>query len=330
MIGLWVGFLLLVVGCLALDLGVFRKSGEGAMTLRKAMGWSLVWIAAGVSFAGVIYVIYERGLAGAILHTGGSGGTPVHDGGQAALLYLTAYVLEKSLSIDNLFVIAIVFKNFKIAQHHQHRVLYWGIIGALVTRGIMIGGGLFLVERFTWLFYVFGAYLIYQGAKLLWEKKEEDDEDGDEGVVVKTLRKSMPIAPEPAGDRFMTVIDGKRYATTAFLALVVVEITDLMFAVDSVPAVLAVATEPYIVYTSNIFAILGLRALYSVLSELMERFEHLQYALAAILVYVGVKLCLHGHVHIPSAISLSIILGAMTIGIAWSWIKSGARAGEPG
>ncbi len=329
MIGLWVGFLLLVVGCLALDLGVFRKSGESAMTLKKAMGWSLVWIAAGVSFAGVIYVIYERGLAGAVLHTGPGGGT-IHDGGQAALLYLTAYLLEKSLSIDNLFVIAIVFKNFKIAQHHQHRVLYWGIVGALVTRGIMIGSGLWLVERFAWLFYVFGAYLIYQGAKLLWEKKEGEDESPDEGLVVRTLRKSMPIAPEPDGDRFVTIIDGKRYATTAFLALVVVEITDLMFAVDSVPAVLAVATEPYIVYTSNIFAILGLRALYSVLVELMERFEHLQYALAVILVYVGVKLCLHGHVHVPSYVSLSVIIGSMTVGIAWSWIKGGARAGEPG
>lgn len=326
MIGLWVGFLLLVVGCLALDLGVFRKRGESAMTLRKAMGWSLVWIAAGVSFSGVIYFIYERGLAGAVLHTG-SGGA-VHDGAQAALLYLTAYLLEKSLSIDNLFVIAIVFRNFKIAQPHQHRVLYWGIVGALVTRGVMIGGGLWLVERFAWLFYVFGAYLIYQGGKLLWEKKDDDD-DG-EGFMVKTLRRSMPIAPEPAGDRFMTVVGGKRYATTAFLALIVVELTDLMFAVDSVPAVLAVATEPYIVYTSNIFAILGLRALYSVLSELMERFEHLQYALATILVYVGVKLCLHGHVHIPSFVSLAVILGSMSLGIAWSWIKSGARAGETG
>jgi tellurite resistance protein TerC len=328
MIGLWVGFLLLVVGCLALDLGVFRKRSEGAMTLRKAMGWSLVWIAAGVSFAGVIYFVYERGLAGAILHTGE--GATIHDGGQAALLYLTAYVLEKSLSIDNLFVIAIVFKNFKIAPQHQHRVLYWGIIGALVTRGIMIGSGLWLVDRFAWLFYVFGAYLIYQGAKLLWEKKEDGEGEPDEGFVVRALRRWLPIAPEPVGDRFLTVIDGKRYATTAFLALVVVELTDLMFAVDSVPAVLAVATEPYIVYTSNIFAILGLRALYSVLAELMERFEHLSYALAVILVYVGVKLCLHGHVHIPSFVSLTVILGSMTLGVAWSWVKSAARAGEPG
>jgi tellurite resistance protein TerC len=327
MIALWVGFLVLVFGCLALDLGVFRKRGEAELSLSKAIAWSLVWITFGVSFAGVIYYIYESGLAGAVLHT--REGAPQHDGKQAAILYLTAYLLEKSLSVDNLFVIAIVFKSFRILPKDQHRVLYWGIVGALITRGIMIGSGLWLVERFEWLFYVFGAYLGYQGLKLFWEK--EGDADGyEEGFFVRQIRKVLPVASDAPGDHFTTVIDGKRFATPAFLALVVVEITDLMFAVDSVPAVLAVSTEPYIVYTSNIFAILGLRALYSVLAEMMERFEYLKYALAFILIFVGVKLVLHHYVKIPSYVSLSVILGCMAGGIAWSFVRPRSGAREAG
>jgi tellurite resistance protein TerC len=319
MIALWIGFLVLVLICLALDLGVFHKTGEGEPSLSKAIGWSLVWITVGVGFSGVIYYIYESGLSGALLHT--REGTLDHSGKQAALLYLTSYLLEKSLSVDNLFVIAIVFKSFRIAQKDQHRILYWGIIGALITRGIMIFGGLWLVERFEWLFYVFGAYLGYQGLKLFFEK-DHGDEGYQEGFFVRQLRKVIPIAADGPGDHFTTRVDGKLFATPAFLALVVVELTDLMFAVDSVPAVLAVSTEPYIVYTSNIFAILGLRALYSVLAEMMERFHYLKYALAIILMFVGVKLCLHHWVEIPSFVSLSVILGCMVGGIAWSFIRS--------
>jgi tellurite resistance protein TerC len=327
MYALWAGFLALVLGCLALDLGVFRKHGESELGLSKAVAWSLLWIAVGLGFAGVIYYVYESGLSGAVLDT--RDGASQHDGKQAALLYLTGYLLEKSLSVDNLFVIALVFKSFRIQPKDQHRVLYWGIVGALVTRGIMIGSGLWLVERFEWLFYVFGAYLGYQGLKLFFEKGDDGDEY-QEGFLVRQIRKVVPIASDAPHDHFTALIDGKRYATPAFLALVIVEITDLMFAVDSVPAVLAVSTEPYIVYTSNIFAILGLRALYSVLAEMMERFEYLKYALAVILVFVGVKLVLHHWVHVPSYVSLTVILGCMAGGIGWSFFRSGGGAREAG
>lgn len=326
---LWVGFLLLVFACLAIDLGAFRrrhKHGED-MTLREATVWTLIWISVGVAFSGVIYYIYQHGIGGAVLDT--RAGIVRGDGGHAATLYLTAFVLEKSLSIDNLFVIALVFQQFGVRPVHQHRVLLWGILGAIIMRGIMIGGGLYLVERFSWLFYVFGLYLAYQGVKLV-VAGDDDDEGGDEeSWFHRAIRKVLPISEEIEEDHFVTRINGKFFFTPLVLALIVVEFTDVMFALDSIPAVLAVSTEDFICYTSNIFAVLGLRSLYFVLAEMMERFKYLKHSLAVILVFVGVKLIFHHQIteHIPQAISiygsLAIITLTLVVGILWSWKKGG-------
>jgi tellurite resistance protein TerC len=331
---LWTGFILVVLACLALDLGAFRRRhahGE-SMSIAEAARWTIIWIAVGVLFSGAIYLVYENGWFGFTLHT--IDGVAGNDGSHAAALYLTAYLLEKSLSIDNLFVMALIFKSFGIAPVHQHRVLLWGIIGAIVMRGIMIGGGLFLIERFTWIFYVFGAYLAYSGVKLLRTDEEETPISPMESRVGLLLRRLVPITQTTEGDRFVVVRDGKRQFTQLLLCLLMIELTDVVFAVDSVPAVLAISVEPFICYTSNIFAILGLRSLYFVLAEMMARFQYLKHSLSAILIFIGAKLVLHEVIaeHVSQRVSiwgsLSFIFVTMGIGIAWSWKKS-AKDGTP-
>ena len=333
---LWIGFLLLVLACLALDLGAFhRRHADGSgTTLREAVRWTAIWIAVGVAFSGVIYVLYQFKVDGAVLHT--PKGHVEHDGTQASLLYLTAYLLEKSLSIDNLFVIAIVFKSFRVPAAHQHRVLRWGILGAIVLRGLMIGGGIILVQRFTWLFYLFGLYLAYAGVKLMFT----DEDGGGEGVegswFQRSMRRVLPISSHLEEDHFSTTVDGKWMLTPLFLCLLVVEATDVVFAVDSVPAVLGISVDPFICYTSNIFAIMGLRSLYFVLSDLMARFEYLKHALSLVLIFIGVKLFCHHWIalYVPQtlsiAFSLAFIVVTMTVGIAWSWRKTTNAAGANG
>ncbi len=332
---LWIGFLLLVLACLALDLGAFhRRHADGSgMTLREAVRWTAIWIAVGVAFSGVIFVLYQYKIDGAVLHT--PKGLVEHDGTQASLLYLTAYLLEKSLSIDNLFVIAIVFKSFRVPATDQHRVLRWGILGAIVMRGLMIGGGIILVQRFTWLFYVFGLYLAYAGVKLMVTDEDGDGEGGEDSWFQRGMRRMLPISNELSGDRFSVTVDGKWMLTPLFLCLLVVEATDVVFAVDSVPAVLGISIDPFICYTSNIFAIMGLRSLYFVLADLMSRFAYLKHALSLVLIFIGVKLFCHHWIslYIPQKLaigfSLAFIVLTMTIGIAWSWRKSAAKGDAP-
>lgn len=335
---LWVGFICLIFACLALDLGVFHRrnpTGADNLTLRQATKWSLVWISLGVSFSGVVYYLYENHVTGIDMH--GQGGRVIEHGGRdAAVQYLTAFVLEKSLSIDNLFVISLVFKNFGVKQGHQHRVLYWGILGAIVTRGLMIVLGFELVQRFEWLFYIFGVYLVYQGGKILVQRGGGDDEDEagesaesatvdrERGMFEKLLRKVMPVSDSFDEDRFTTHRSGRWEITPMLICLFVVEMTDVVFALDSIPAVLAISTESFIAFTSNIFAILGLRALYFVLAELVERFSHLETSIAVILVFIGVKLFFHHYLHgMDSRISLGFIFACIAAGIAWSWRKGG-------
>lgn len=328
---LWVGFLVLIIACLALDLGAFRQRHRdgGDISLREAARWTAIWIAAGVAFSAVIYVIYQWGIDGRMLHT--TKGFVPHDGTQAALLYLTAYLLEKSLSVDNLFVITLVFQGFRVPRLQQHRVLRWGILGAIVMRGIMIGGGLMLIQRFSWLFYLFGAYLAYSGIKLMFENEDEGDEDDEpkQGTFEKLARRVLPVSPRIDRDHFFTRIDGKLFITPLLLCLLVVEGTDVIFAVDSVPAVLGISVDPFICYTSNIFAVLGLRSLYFVLAGLMARFKYLKHALALVLIFIGIKLFCHHWIslYLPQrlsiGLSLAFIIVTMTVGIAWSWTKSG-------
>jgi len=318
---LWAGFLVAVCIMLALDLGVFHRSAH-AVSVKEALGWSLVWITIGTSFTGLVWAIYEHGWFGAQVLD--EEGTPLvmseGAGAIAATRYLTAYLLEKSLSVDNLFVIALVFDQFKIDHSHRHRVLFWGVLGAIVMRGLMLLGGLWLLHRFTWLFYVFGAYLAYTGIKLFFP---EGPEEVEESRFLKKLKQWLHVAPEgtPHEGSFFVRVDGKRMMTTLGLALLMIEWMDLVFALDSIPAVLAVAPEPFIVFTSNILAILGLRSLYFVLENAVKKFHHLRYALAVILVFIGAKMITHKWFHVPNWISLTLIVVSLTVAILVSWLK---------
>jgi tellurite resistance protein TerC len=319
MIWLWIGFFVLIIALLALDLGVFHRRSH-AIGVREAMGWTLFWIALGLAFCGPVYLIYEHHWFGAAVAPGGD---LVSDGAQAVVRYLTAYLLEKSLSVDNIFVISMLFSSFRVPARHQHRVLFWGIVGALVARGAMIGGGIWLVTRFTWIFYVFGAYLGYAGVKLLLARHEEGE--ARPSRLGRVIRRVLPVARGDHGGRFTTRVRGRFAFTELMLALIAVELTDVVFALDSIPAVLAITAEPFIVVTSNVFAILGLRALYFVLAEMISRFRYLKLALAGLLIYIGLKMILHSLIKIPNLVSLGVVLGALVLGVVASLAARGPR-----
>lgn len=312
---LWAGFFVLVAVLLALDLGVFHRTAR-AVSAREALGWTGFWIALGTSFTGVVYLVFETGYGGMTMLA--PDGTRLPAGGHgavAATRYLTAYLLEKSLSVDNIFVIALVFQQFAVPEEHRHRVLFWGVFGAIVMRGGMLLGGLWLLHRFSWLFYVFGVYLVFTGVKLL--RPGAHDEPEETGGLAERLRGWLRCAPPGVGKpgAFVTRVEGRRALTTLGLALIVIEWTDLVFALDSIPAVLAVAPEPFIVFTSNIFAILGLRSLYFVLENAVKEIQEIQLALAVILIFIGGKMALHQVVHIPNGASLAVIVVALSVAI---------------
>ncbi|MCA9533734.1 MAG: TerC/Alx family metal homeostasis membrane protein [Myxococcales bacterium] len=305
----WIGFFVLVAALLALDLGVLNRSHH-VIGFKEASRWTALWITIGVSFGGVVYLIFENHWFGiSLTHQ-----SPlVSDGIEALTLYITGYLLEKSLSIDNIFVIALVFERFGVARQYRHRVLFWGILGALVMRAVMIFGGIWLIERFDWIFYFFGAWLIWQGISSV-RGGDDDEVDPEKGLVFRLASRVMPMRGGDHHGKFVTREGGFAFTTLA-LCLVVIEWTDVAFAMDSVPAVLAVTTEPFLVFTSNIFAILGLRSLYFMLDGMMAEFEVLAYALAAILVFIGLKMILHNFVHVPNLVSLGVIAGILVLAI---------------
>lgn len=329
MIWLWVGFLVLVAFLLALDLGVFHKDAH-AVGAREALGWTVAWITLGSAFTGFVYLVFENGWFGATLLDEEGHPLPFAPGhgATAATRYITAYLLEKSLSVDNIFVIALVFNQFGVAPIHRHRVLFWGVLGAIVMRAGMLLGGLWLLHHFSWLFYVFGGYLVFTGIKLLFPEKEDDGSHG-EGMVAR-LKRWLHVAPDDVdhGGKFFTRVNGKRALTTLGLALLVIEWTDLVFALDSIPAVIAVAPEPFIVFTSNIFAIMGLRSLYFVLESAIHKFGELKYALAVILAFIGGKMIAHEWIHLPNWVSLTVIVSALTLAIGVSFLRARVRAEE--
>lgn len=316
----WVGFFAVVALLLALDLGVFNRNPH-AVSVKEALGWSALWVTIGTSFSGVVYVVYENHVGGAAMPL--RPGMVVGDGAQAAVQYLTAYVLEKSLSVDNLFVIALIFSGLGIPQKLQHRVLFYGVVGAVGMRAVMIVGGVWLVSRFDWILYVLGAYLVVSGIRML---SVSEHHGPAESRLMSFLRARLPIAQEEHEGRFFGREADRRVVTTLGLALIAVELTDVVFAVDSIPAVLAVSTDPFIVLTSNVFAILGLRSLYFVLADMMERFRYLKISLAVVLVFVGAKMVLHGAVHIANVVSLGVVLGLVLLGIVASLATNRADA----
>lgn len=294
---IWISFTLFVLCMLALDLGVFNRKSH-TISVKQALGWTVVWVTLSLIFAGGVWRFM---------------------GTHSAVEFLTGYVVEYSLSVDNIFVFLLVFSYFKVSPAHQHKVLFWGILGALVMRAVMIGLGTVLLERFEWINYVFGAFLLFTGLKLAFGKEQEVDPGHN--PAVRMLRKILPIAPAYDDDKFFTLLNGKRAATPLLVVLVVIETTDLIFAVDSIPAIFGVTKNPFIVYTSNIFAILGLRSLYFALAGVMELFHYLKYALSFILSFVGVKMLIHHTYDIPPFISLGVIIAALAIAITMSLLR---------
>lgn len=291
----WIGFIVFVLLMLALDLYVFnRKPHE--IKIKEALLWSAFWI--------ILAFIFNYG----VYHWLGK---------EKAMEFLTAYVVEKSLSVDNLFVFIMIFGFFNVKPENQHKILFWGIIGALVLRAIFIIAGIALISMFHWIIYVFGVFLIITGARIPFEKDKEINPD--KNPLVKLFKKFMPVSSNTEKGKLFIRANHKTYATPLFIALIMIEFSDLIFAVDSIPAVLAISNDPFIVYTSNVFAILGLRSLYFALAGIVTLFRYLKYGLSAILIYVGIKMCISGFYKIPTLLSLSIIIGLLTISILASY-----------
>jgi len=288
---MWGGFIIFILGLLILDLKVLQKD-DHEIKVREALAWTGFWIALALLFnAGVYYF----------------------EGTQKALEFLTAYLIEKSLSVDNIFVFLMVFSYFGIPSKYQHRVLFWGIIGALIMRAAFILVGVALIERIHWIIYVFGAFLIFIGIKMALEKEKEIHPE--KNPVLKYFRKIMPVTKEFVGHDFFTKKGTRWAATPLFVVLLVIESTDVMFAVDSIPAVLAISHDPFIVYTSNVFAILGLRALYFAIAGVMQLFHYLNYGLAFILIFVGIKMILADYYKLPVSAALGVIAGVLAISV---------------
>ncbi len=307
----WILFFALVFLILALDLGVFNKTPH-IISTKEASKWTAIWVAVSLAFSGAIYWLYGTTFINNPNNLSPAG---------AALKFITGYLIELSLSVDNIFVIAIVFSSFKIPQKYQHRVLFWGILGAIVFRGLMISFGVVLINKFTWTTYVFGAFLLFTAVKMLFSKEEEDFDPKD-GFVYKTLGRFIPITSETDRENFFIKTTKGIYATPLFVALIVIEVMDVLFAVDSVPAILAITSDPFLVFSSNIFAILGLRSMYFFLSNMLEKFSYLEYSLVAILSFVGLKMLLHDFIEIPELVSLGFIAFSLASGIFVSLQKS--------
>ncbi|EJL60976.1 integral membrane protein, TerC family [Flavobacterium sp. CF136] len=301
----WIFFLLAVILILALDLGVFNKTPH-IISTKEASKWTLIWVTLSFLFSGVIYWLYT---------TDYIANPDKLKPAVASMKFITGYLIELSLSIDNIFVIAIIFAAFKIPQKYQHRVLFWGILGAIVFRGLMIFFGVMLINKFTWTTYLFGGFLLFTAIKMLFSGEEEDFQPKN-SFVYKTLGKIIPITSEMDHEKFFILTEkGKKAATPLFVALIVIEVMDVLFAVDSVPAILAITSDPFLVFSSNIFAILGLRSMYFFLANMLAKFSYLEYSLIAILSFVGLKMILHDFIHLPEWVSLGFIALSLLVGI---------------
>jgi tellurite resistance protein TerC len=295
----WIGFNVVVLVLLAVDLGVIhRKARE--VSLREAATWSGIWVALSLSFAAGVYAVI---------------------GSTAGLEFLTGYLIEYALSVDNIFVFVLIFSYFRIPHEYQHRVLFWGILGALVFRGTMIAAGAALIARFSWVLYVFGAFLVFTGWRMARQRKDQTY-DPEANPVLRLVQRVFPVTPHYHGKRFFVreMRDGRlrAVATPLFVVLILVETTDIIFATDSIPAIFAVTRDPFIVYTSNVCAVLGLRALYFLVAGVIHRFHYLQVGLSFVLIFIGAKMLLEGLIHIPVAVSLGVVATLLALSVAAS------------
>ncbi|MDZ4721801.1 MAG: TerC family protein, partial [Roseiflexaceae bacterium] len=315
-IWLWVGFNVFVLGMLALDLGVFHRNAH-EVSVKEATIWSVVWISLAMVFTGIIFVSWNQMMPASS-----------YTNSEAGLAFLTGYLIEKSLSVDNIFVFVLIFGYFAVPKEYQHRVLFWGIIGALLMRGVMIGAGSVLIKEFHWIIWIFGAFLIFTGVRMAFSKDEKLEPE--KNPVVRLFRRIMKVTENYEGDKFFVIRNGVRFATPLFLVLIMIETTDLIFAVDSIPAIFAVTQDPFIVYTSNVFAILGLRSLYFVLAGVVHKFHYLKLGLAFVLSFVGIKMLLPDvslavtgiSYKIPTEISLGVVLLILAIAVLASFIRA--------
>jgi tellurite resistance protein TerC len=303
----WSAFLVLFLALLWLDLGVLHREAD-ELNVRQALKATFGWVVVALGFATLVYGLYEyRWLDWNPGISGQSGGR------DAFIAFVTGYVLEWSLSVDNIFVIALIFAYLRVPARFQYRVLFWGIVGAIVLRGAMIATGTALIHAFDWMFYVFGAILLLSALRML--KEDAGEYDPSRSLIVRAVRAVFPLSEQLDGQRFFTRVSGRLTATPLFVALILVDFADVVFAVDSIPAILAVTQDPFIVFTSNAFAILGLRALYFAIAGLMEQFRYVKYSLVLILAFVGVKMTLMLHYHIPNLISLAVIVALLAGGV---------------
>jgi len=306
---MWIGFNLFVLAMLALDLGVFHRKAH-VVAFKESIAWTVVWVALALAFnAGIWYFA----------------------GAQKALEFFTGYVIEKSLSVDNVFVFAMLFSYFAVPPLYQHKVLFWGILGALAMRAVMIALGAALIAEFSWIIYVFGAFLVLTGVKMA--VKREEAIHPERNPVVRGFKRLMPVTNDYRDDRFFVVENGLRHATPLFVVLLLVEVSDLIFAVDSIPAIFAVTTDPFIVYTSNIFAILGLRSIYFALAGVMDKFHYLKIGLGVVLAFVGVKMLLvHSPYKLDTLLSLGVVVGILAVSVVASllWPKKTGPFEGPG
>jgi tellurite resistance protein TerC len=299
----WVGFIAFVLAMLALDLGVFHREAHEVRP-KEAGIWTAVWVALALLFACGLYLLSGR---------------------HVALTFLTGYVVEEALSADNIFVMVLIFEYFRVPKLCQHRVLFYGILGALVMRGLFIAVGAALITKFHWILYLFGAMLVVTGIRM--GIKSDEEFDGEQNRIVRAARRLLPFSNDYHGKNFFVVEAGRKLATPLLLVLILVELTDLVFAIDSIPAIFGVTTDPFIVFTSNIFAVLGLRSLYFLLAAVVDRFHLLKYGLALILSFVGFKMLSERFIEIDIALSLSIILGVLALSITASLVWPRREAG---
>jgi len=303
----WGVFIAFVLVFLALDLGVFHKN-EHVIKSKEAGIWTAIWVTIALSFSGVIYWLFSSGMV-----DNPTGLSP----NEAVLKYITGYLIELSLSVDNVFVIAVIFASFKIPPIYQHRVLFWGILGAIIFRALMILFGVALITKFDWIIYVFGVFLLWTAFKML----KSDDEDGfnpKTSWVFRQIKKVYPITGTIQGNQFFVKRMGVKAATPLFVALIVIELTDILFALDSIPAILAITADPFIVFSSNILAILGLRSMYFLISRMLDKFRFINYSLVIILAFVGLKMLFSSYIHLPEWVSLTVISVALIGGIVAS------------
>ncbi|MET6990674.1 TerC family protein [Sediminicola arcticus] len=310
----WIAFIALILVFLALDLGVFHKD-EHVIKTKEAAIWTAIWVTVALAFSGVIYWLFDANYIANPTNL-----TP----NKAVIKYITGYLIELSLSVDNVFVIAVIFSSFSIPPLYQHRVLFWGILGAIVFRAFMIVFGVALITRFDWIIYVFGVFLLYTAFKML--KSDNEDFDPRNSFIFKQIKKIFPISTKMNGHDFFIKKMGVRAATPLFVALVVIELTDILFALDSIPAILAITTNPFIVFSSNILAILGLRSMYFLISRMLQKFRYINFSLVVILAFVGIKMLLSHHVEFPEWLSLSVIAIALIGGVAASMMLSEKEA----